>query len=296
MTPGRRVSVAQDCADCASTVHLAVAAPPRGSCADRRGRNAHSMRAIEEVRRVQGLIANGLNDCEISRRTGIPRGTVRDWRHGVLPRFARSDAAEGCPKCNHVAHEFESSGSEYVYLLGLYLGDGSISKYPRTHRLTISLDRGYAGIVAECAGAMQRVMPTSKAAVLHRRDEETDEVYSYSTAWPCLFPQHGPGKKHLREIRLSEWQWRLVNSDPRPLLRGLIHSDGSRHLNTIRHPKKTYRYPRYEFTNKSEDIKRIFCVACDLLGVEWRVMNAKTISIARRESVAKMDAFIGPKR
>ena len=139
-------------------------------------------------------------------------------------------------------------------------------------------------------------MPASRVGVFHRPDEQADEVYSYSKSWPCLFPQHGPGKKHLRKIRLSEWQWHIVRADPRPFLRGLIHSDGSRHLNTIRHPKKTYRYPRYEFTNRSQDIKRIFCIGCDLLGIDWRVMNAKTISIARRESVAKMDQFIGPKR
>jgi RNase P subunit RPR2 len=88
----------------------------------------------------------------------------------------------------------------------------------------------------------------------------------------------------------------LIEADPRPLVRGLIHSDGSRHINTIRHPKKIYRYSRYEFTNLSTDIKRIFCSACDLLGIEWRVMNAKTISIAKRESVALMDEFVGPKR
>ena len=26
------------------------------------------------------LVEFGINDCEISRRLGIPRGTVRDWR------------------------------------------------------------------------------------------------------------------------------------------------------------------------------------------------------------------------
>lgn len=59
---------------------------------------------------------------------------------------------------------------------------------------------------------------------------------------------------------------------------------------------KTYAYPRYLFTNCSDDIKRIFTEACDRLGVEWRVMNAKNISVPRRASVARLDEFIGPKR
>jgi hypothetical protein len=39
----------------------------------------------------------------------------------------------------------------------------------------------------------------------------------------------------------------------------------------------------------------IKCDACDQLAIEWRVMNATDISVARHESVAIMDEFIGPK-
>jgi hypothetical protein len=54
------------------------------------------------------------------------------------------------------------------------------------------------------------------------------EVASYSKHWPCLFPQHGPGRKHERRIELVPWQQELVDLDPRPLVRGLLHSDGCR--------------------------------------------------------------------
>jgi hypothetical protein len=77
---------------------------------------------------------------------------------------------------------------------------------------------------------------------------------------------------------------------------GYIHSDGSRHINRIKHPKRTYEYVRYELSNRSDDIKAIFCEACDALGVQWRVMNRHSISVARRASVARLDEFIGPKR
>jgi hypothetical protein len=96
-------------------------------------------------------------------------------------------------------------------------------------------------------------------------------------------------------IALAPWQKELVLRHPELLLRGLIHSDGCRSINTIRHPKKTYEYPRYQFSNRSDDIKRIFSDACDLLGIEWRVMNRWDISVARRASVARLDEFIGPK-
>jgi hypothetical protein len=48
--------------------------------------------------------------------------------------------------------------------------------------------------------------------------------------------------------------------------------------------------------DRSDDIKRIFCDACDALGVPWRVMNRDSISVARRASVARLDEFVGPKR
>ena len=49
------------------------------------------------------------------------------------------------------------SSTEYVYLLGLYLGDGAISEHRRrVFRLRIALDVKYPGIVDECAAAMRR--------------------------------------------------------------------------------------------------------------------------------------------
>jgi hypothetical protein len=114
-----------------------------------------------------------------------------------------------------------------------------------------------------------------------------------------LFPQHGRGRKHERKIELADWQREMVKSDPRPLIRGLIHSDGWRGTNwtekTVGGTTKRYTYPRYQFSNESADIKRIFTDALDLLGISWRVMNRKNISIARREAVAALDEFVGPK-
>lgn len=80
------------------------------------------------------------------------------------------------------------------------------------------------------------------------------------------------------------------------LLRGLIHSDGCRVTNRIKHSKKTYEYPRYMFSNRSHDIQGIFCDACDRLGIDWRQDGPWNISIARREAMAIMDRHVGPKR
>ncbi len=143
---------------------------------------------------------------------------------------------------------------------------------------------------------MSIVMPANAVLVQERSKGRVNEVSAYSTHWHCLFPQHGTGMKHQRRIVLDPWQRRICDRYPHRILRGLIHSDGCRALNRIRGPGKTYVYPRYQFSNRSDDIRAIFCDYCDRVGVEWRRMNRWTISVARRDSVARMDRFIGPKR
>ena len=144
---------------------------------------------------------------------------------------------------------------------------------------------------------MGEVLPRNRVLVQKRRGEGCLEVSSFSKQWPCLFPQHGPGLKHRRRIELVGWQQGIVDAHTEEFLRGLIHSDGCRFMNPVRGARdRIYRYPRYTFTNASEDIRGLFCDACDRLGIEWRRMNARNISVARRESVARMDEFIGPKR
>ena len=121
-------------------------------------------------------------------------------------------------------------------------------------------------------------------------------VSSYSKQWPCLLPQHGSGPKHRRPINLERWQQDIIGEHPHQLLRGLIHSDGCRTLNRVRAGGRAYDYGRYQFSNRSEDIHRIFTDALDRLEVPWRRMNGHTVSVARREAVAALDAFIEPKR
>jgi hypothetical protein len=102
-------------------------------------------------------------------------------------------------------------------------------------------------------------------------------------------------------IRLADWQREITGAHPEELIRGLIHSDGSRCNNRfkVKLPSGrvgSYAYVRYFFTNYSADIRGIFCEHCDLLGIRWTQSSFKNISIAHRDSVALLDSFVGPKR
>ncbi len=114
--------------------------------------------------------------------------------------------------------------------------------------------------------------------------------------WPCLFPQHGPGRKHQRTIELLPWQRAIVEQAPGPFLRGLIHTDGWRGVNRVHVKGNDYEYPRYQFSNRSDDIRKLFTDACDLMGVRWRPWTRYHVSVAQRASVALLDSVIGPKR
>ena len=74
----------------------------------------------------------------------------------------------------------------------------------------------------------------------------------YSKHWPCLFPQHGPGKKHDAAIALEPWQQALVDQATEEFVLGLIHSDGCRVVANDRGVMSI----RYHFSNMSEDIHR----------------------------------------
>ena len=79
---------------------------------------------------------------------------------------------------------------------------------------------------------------------------------------------------------------------PRPFLRGLIHSDGCRVVANDRGRLA----PRYLFSNRSEDIKGLFCDSLDALGVRWTRPSEMQFAVYRNDSVAILDRFIGPKR
>ena len=254
----------------------------------------------EDVVQALALGDRGLTATEISRRLGVPRRTVHHWLHTGVPR-GRLGLRDICSVCGHAPHEPDDLPAPYLYLLGAYLGDGCISGHRRgVYRLRIFLDAKYPGIIEEVAAAMRAVRPRSKVGRLARSGNlggssggtSHYEVSSYSRAWPCLIPQHGPGPKHQRPIVLAQWQERLVERDPRPLLRGLIHSDGCRFINSGR---GNWTQPRYSFANLSEGILDIFCRACEAADLRY-TRCPRTVYVSLKADVARMDEFVGPKQ
>ncbi|WP_190088863.1 transcriptional regulator [Streptomyces melanogenes] len=243
------------------------------------------------------LVAQGHSLNSVSKQTGISRAAIRAWQVRIepLPRMLIDLAP--CPRCRPEPGTPDDTAA-YSYLLGLYLGDGCISPHPRgSFYLRIACADAWPGLIEACRAAITAVRP--EGGVYNLQKQGYAMVTSYWRHWPCLFPQHGAGRKHERPIILEPWQQEIVDAHTWEFVRGLIHPDGCRATNwttrTIGGETRRYEYPRYWFSNVSGDIRRLFTDALDRLGVEWKQANARNISVARRASVALMDAHIGSK-
>ncbi|MET9664234.1 helix-turn-helix domain-containing protein [Streptomyces sp. NPDC006475] len=247
------------------------------------------------------LLRGGARNADVARRLNVPLGTVSYWLH--MDRAKRGECPGSrnpeCPRCDDRALD----GSAYAYLLGLYLGDGHISHYSghRVPNLMITCGDAWPGLMDEAERAIRTVFPENGVCRVRRTGCHNVKVYSKHLT--CLFPQHGAGKKHERRIALEDWQQAIVDRHPWELVRGLVHSDGCRTMNwttrLVGGEVKRYEYPRYWFTNTSDDIRQLYTDTLDTLGVEWkhctRAGRPYNISVARRASVALMDMHVGPK-
>lgn len=190
----------------------------------------------------------------------------------------------------------------YCYLLGAYLGDGTVCHQPPDFwSVQIINDRRYPGISAEILAAMRLTFPGSIPRMWESSLGESDILYVAHPAILRAFPQHGPGRKHTRPIELADWQRELTHAHPGALVRGLIHSDGCRCINHVKTTLPSgrgaeYEYVRYFFTNHSADIRAIFIEHCEMLGIRVTRSNHRNLSVSHRGSVAVLEGVVGPKR
>jgi len=127
---------------------------------------------------VRSLFGTGLSDRAIARQTRVSQGTVRRWRLTPSPpsTVLRSDLAE---------RSTIDDAAAYCYLLGAYLGDGTVGHRPPDYRdLRIVNDRRYQRISAEILGAMRSTfLAAQPGCALHG--------WASRTSCPSHIPQSG---------------------------------------------------------------------------------------------------------
>ena len=250
------------------------------------------MRTPEEISKIRECWYNQVNQSEASRRLNIARCTVRDYYN----RFSNGELLETKPvSLLEILLLDQSKQEAYAYLLGLYLGDGHIIKTKslkngnEVYKFRIFQDAKYVNLIQLCIDKMKSVFETE---INICNMPGCKEIICYKNNMPEIFPQHGSGKKHDREIVLRNWQKDIVRKYPKEFLKGLIHSDGCRY--DIK--QNEYEYVRYEFKNMSSDILGYFDWACSLIDVDTRRHSNNKASVLRtKKDVEIFESFIGPK-
>lgn len=253
---------------------------------------------IEQKEQILQLLEAGLLRNEIAKLLNINWRQVDYW---AMNKARVSQLVEE-GDLKSLSCRFESDlGYQYAYILGCYLGDGYLNKQGKyTWKIRISSDVKYPNIIKEQTQSLDKLF----GGAFTNQIGNCVTVMCYDKNLPIYFPQHGTGRKHDRVIQLESWQQSIVDRHPAAFLKGLYHSDGSRYI----HRHREYERSMYNFTNRSKDIIDLFCSVCNILDVRYvkRVRDCKgrdgritgriwTVTIHRKDEVAKCDKFLGPK-
>jgi len=153
-------------------------------------------------------------------------------------------------------NSMETNNSNYAFILGFYLGDGHIVKVGRSYRLSLYNDKNYEDINCELEKCLSKILPNNKVSRYDKQGCWKISVHSNSLI--DMFPQHGIGRKHDRDLCLTDWQYDVINQYPKEFIKGLIYSDGC---------IVQSKYKRYEFSNRSKDIHEMLSYACSRIGI-----------------------------
>ena len=200
-------------------------------------------------------------------------------------------------------HVRPADDHSYAYLLGVYLGDGHVADTGRNFQPVITLDAAYTDLVEECREATVLSLPSSHPRTHRHPTYRSIRVTAGSLAWPRLFPQMGPGRKHERTIALAAWQREIVERHPWRFVRGLIHSDGCRTVNRFETLLPSGRVAAYAYTATSSATSSRTSAGCSArAAIGWacagrspttatsRSLTGRASRYSRSMSVASADA------
>lgn len=235
-------------------------------------------------------LSEGVSQRQIARDLGIDHGTVAYWIRNAFSTGSRNPSTSSN---NELIQLCNNNSPQYAYILGCYLGDGHISKLPRTYRLRIYNDVKYPEIIKDQISSLKKLFTTNKIMARKQLHANCVEVVTHNKNLARLFPQHGDGKKHSRDVTLTDWQWKIVNLEPECFIKGLIDSDGSHILHQQIIKGVIYKRYKYQFTNKSSDIISMYLKVMEMLGISAKPTTKKcgTVNVFtnKKDDVIKLD-------
>lgn len=159
------------------------------------------------------------------------------------------------------------------------------------YRLRIFLDSKYSSLNDFTVEILKKLFPNNKVGILKAKCNMIT-ITLYHKYLAILFPQHGAGKKHNRDIKLFDWQTNILRWEY--FFAGFFGSDGCFYFS------RKNNMEAYNFTNKSKQIIDLFVKCCEYLGIKF-TFNQKSgngiyyINIYRKKYVSFLKELIGTK-
>ena len=241
---------------------------------------------------IEDVITNfniGLNNSQLSKKFNIPRTTIKYWTENKYNNHNHNENL----KIKNIDDYLIGKNKCYSYILGIYLGDGCISKAKKSYKIRIALDEKYYNIIEECEKNFKELFPSSSVGIYKVKNKNMYFVNVYSCNLLELFPQHGDGLKYKRDIKLEKFQYDII--DDVQLIKGLIHSDGC----LYKANNKGYISFFYNFTNMSKNIIDILCGSLDNININYKINKHKNdvylVNIYKQKDFIKLYSLIGTK-
>jgi DNA-binding transcriptional regulator WhiA len=243
------------------------------------------MKYTEElIQKVLEDYNSGKNKSQLEKEYNISRSTIRYWIDNKDSIFIPKTTDK---TLDVIIQEIKNNKETYNYILGLYLGDGCISPHKMSYKLRITQDNKYPKSIIDIKNILNSFFPNNTFTC---NPKGCTVIGIYDKNLPLYFPQHAPGKKHDRKIKLADYQ--RDNLDYENLMKGLWVSDGSYYL-------AQKKYECYNFTNKSTDIISLFEECLNSFNIAYRKRMKKNgvwiLEITKKSEVSKMKDLIGVK-
>ncbi|TXG77042.1 hypothetical protein E6Q11_03455 [Candidatus Dojkabacteria bacterium] len=223
---------------------------------------------------TKNRISDGAPLRQIAKELGVGESTVFYWKQNNFTTGTRTISTTK----EDIINICKSCAPYYVYILGCYLGDGCISQFPRTKKLEIFSGSAHPSIIDDQIRSLNILFNQNKVNSIKHPSYNMYTITVYNKSLDQYFPQHGQGKKHDRNILLTDWQTELVEEHTDCFIKGLIATDGClfNASNRIKKDGSKTDLPSYQFTNKSMDIINLYTSSLDRLGIHYTKVHKKS--------------------
>ena len=179
----------------------------------------------------------------------------------------------------------------YCYLLGLYLGDGCISRDGRVWRLRVTLDKKYPAIIDRCCEAIDMLMPGQRAAVLRRPDRLRRSIAILQALAVPVSPARAG-----QEAQPTDPPGAMAASPRRPGHRG-VHPrpDPQRRLPRRRQRPRRRQHPLPLLEPVRRHPRPVHAQHSTTSASPGPSRAGTSIAVYRKAATARLDEFVGPK-